>query len=298
VPIHVPPITRRSFLGGVIAALAANQTAFGQDSAEDRWVLLSDSHIPSDPKTKRGDVAMADNFQRVVADLLKTAPKSAGVILHGDAAFLKGERKDYDTLGSLLHPISTAGLPVHLLLGNHDDRSHFFESFGLKVPMNEPFGDHHVAVLEGKRANLILLDTLEATNGTPGLLGETQLKWLAAALDARKDKPAIVSMHHNPEFAKVKKINGLKDTDALWQILSPRKQVKALLFGHTHHWAHIEKDGVHCVNLPPTAYVFQERDPNGWVELTLSNAGGRFKLHALDPMHKANGQVLDLKWRS
>jgi len=296
VPIHILP-TRRSFLGGVIAALTTARTSFGQDATEDRWVLLADSHIPSDPTTKRGDVAMADNFRRVVADFLKAAPKASGVILHGDAAYLTGERKDYDTLGSLLQPISTAGLPIHLLLGNHDHRMHFFESFGLKVPMNEPFGDHHVAVQEGKRANLYLLDTLEVVNGVPGILGEKQLGWLAMSLDARKDKPAIICMHHNPEFAKVDKINGLKDTDALWEVLSPRKQVKALLFGHTHHWSHSEKEGVHCVNLPPTAYVFQKTDPNGWVELTLSDSGGRFKLHALDSEHKANGQVLDLKWR-
>ena len=297
-PIYVPPFSRRSFLAGAIAALGLGRSSFGQDSNEDRWILLADSHIPSDRNTKRADVAMADNFERVVADFLKSAPKSQGAILHGDAAYLTGEKKDYGLLGSLLQPISAAGLPIHLLLGNHDHRMHFFESFGLKVPMNEAFGEHHVSVLEGRRANFFLLDTLEVVNGTPGLLGEGQLKWLASALDLRKEKPAIVCMHHNPEFAKVKKINGLKDTDALWQVLSPRKQVKALVYGHTHHWAHTEKEGVHCVNLLPTAYVFQERDPNGWVELTLSDAGGRFKLHALDAAHKANGQVLDLKWRS
>jgi Icc protein len=295
-PIHLPPISRRSFLAGAAALLAA-RPSLADDSAEDRWILVSDSHIPSDPKMKRADVAMADNFQRVTADFLKAAPKSAGVILHGDAAYLKGEKKDYDLLGSLLKPISEAKLPIHILLGNHDDRMKFLEAFGLKVPMDEPFGDHHVAVVPARHANFFLLDTLEIVNGTPGILGEKQLAWLASTLDAKKDKPAVVCMHHNPEFAQVKKISGLKDTDALWSILKSRPNVKALFYGHTHHWAHLVKDGIHCVNLPPTAYVFQERDPNGWVEMTLAADSARLKLHALDPNHKAHGQTIDLQWR-
>jgi Icc protein len=297
-PIHLPPISRRSFIAGAAAFVTFGPTASAEDSLEDRWILLADSHIPGDPSTKRGDVAMADNFKRVVAGFLKKSPKAAGVILHGDTAYLKGEKKDYDTLGSLLQPISDAGLPMHLLLGNHDDRRHFYESFGLRIPMGDAFGEHHVAMLQGKRANFFLLDTLEVVNGVPGLLGKGQLQWLADSLDKRPDKPAIVCMHHNPEFAKVKEISGLKDTDALIAVLAPRKQVKALVYGHTHHWSHVEKEGIHCVNLPPTAYVFQKNDPNGWVELTLGDSGGRFKLHALDTAHKANGQVLDLKWRA
>jgi 3',5'-cyclic-AMP phosphodiesterase len=281
----------------MIAALAAPKTSSGQDASEDRWILVSDSHIAADPNAKRSDVTMADNFKRVAADLVKEASRYAGVIHHGDLAYSTGEKRDYDTFGTLLQPISMAGLPVHLLLGNHDHRDHFLEGFGLRKPEEGSTGGRHAAIVEGSKANFFLLDTLEFVNGTPGLLGDQQLKWLSSALDGRKNKPAIVCMHHNPEFAKVKKISGLKDTDALWRILAPRTQVKALVYGHTHHWSHTEKDGVHCVNLPPTAYVFQERDPNGWVELTMSESGGRFKLHALDPKHKANGQVLDLKWR-
>jgi 3',5'-cyclic-AMP phosphodiesterase len=296
-PIHLPPISRRSFLGAAAATLATPAVASVDRQSEDRWILLADSHIPGDPKTKRADVAMADNFQRVVADFLKPPTKSLGVILHGDAAYLKGEARDYATLASSLKPITLAGLPIHITLGNHDDRKNFLDGFRDRIPETRPLLTHHVGVVAGEHANQFLLDTLETVNGTPGLLGESQLAWLARSLDSRKDKPAIVCMHHNPEFAKVKKISGLKDTDALWKVLASRPHVKSLIYGHTHHWAHIEKDGVHCINLPPTAYVFQERDPNGWVELTVHQTGGRFKLHSLDPTHKANGQMLDLKWR-
>jgi 3',5'-cyclic-AMP phosphodiesterase len=296
-PIHLPPASRRTFLGWA-AATWFGGSCLVDEPGGDRWIFLADTHIPSDPKTKRGDVAMADNFQRVRADFLQRARQSSGVVLHGDAAYLKGLREDYALLAALLKPITDAGLAVHVTLGNHDNRDLFLERFPVKSPTQRPLLSHHVAVLEGRYANLFLLDTLEIVDGTPGLLGTAQLQWLAAALDARQEKPALVCMHHNPEFAKTAKTNGLKDTDALWKVLASRRQVKALTFGHTHHWSHREVDGIHCVNLPPTAYVFQNGDPNGWVELTLSTTGGRFKLHALDADHKANGRTLDLKWRA
>ena len=116
---------------------------------------------------------MAENFKRVVAEFIKEAAKSAGVIHHGDLAFSKGEKQDYDTFGSLLQPISMAGLPIHLLLGNHDDRDHFLEEFGTTKPEATTTGGRHAAVVEGPKANFDLLDTLEVVNGTPGLLANS-----------------------------------------------------------------------------------------------------------------------------
>ena len=297
-PIHLSPISRRSFVAASLASLAAPRILVAQDATDDRWILIADSHIAADPKAKRGETCMADNFKNVASDFLKTAAKSAGVLLNGDAAFLKGLRDDYSTLASLLTPISAAGLPIHITLGNHDDRDVFLKAFADRLPTSKPLASHHVAVVEGKRANFFLLDSLEIVNGTPGLLGSEQLRWLADALDAKKDKPALVFLHHNPALIQLKVNNGLKDTEAFLEVIKPRSHVKAVVYGHTHHWAHEDVEGLHFVNLPPTAYVFQQGDPNGWVELTLADSGARFKLHALDPEHKANGQTFDLKWRT
>ena len=71
-----------------------------------------------------------------------------------------------------------------------------------------------------------MLDSLEATLSTPGLLGQEQLDWLAAALDANPGKPALVLLHHNP--ATSGHVGGLKDTEALFEVIRPRKQVKGL----------------------------------------------------------------------
>ncbi|MEK7781379.1 MAG: phosphohydrolase, partial [Verrucomicrobiota bacterium] len=77
-----------------------------------------------------------------------------------------------------------------------------------------------------------------------------------------------------------------------------RPQVKAWVYGHTHNWK-VTQDasGVHLVNLPPVAYIFREGDPSGWIHATTRGDGMRLELRAIDPKHKAHGQVVDLKWR-
>jgi hypothetical protein len=73
--------------------------------------------------------------------------------------------------------------------------------------------------------------------------------------------------------------------------------VKAVFFGHSHHWSLSKHDGIHLVNLPPVAYLFIAGDPNGWVDMRLTDAGATLTLQALDTNHKAHGRVHELTWR-
>ena len=79
-----------------------------------------------------------------------------------------------------------------------------------------PLADHNVALIETPRANWFVLDSLEKTLSTPGLLGKSQLAWLARTLDEHPDKPALVMVHHNLLFPGDLKA-GLKDTEGRWQ---------------------------------------------------------------------------------
>ena len=80
-------------------------------------------------------------------------------------------------------------------------------------------------------------------------------------------------------------------------MLLPRRQAKALFFGHTHDWTVREREGLHLVNLPPTAYVFFEGKPSGWVDLRLGEAGGVLELRCLDRNHRQHGERVELAWR-
>lgn len=302
-PIHLPPLTRRRFLAGTLAASAAAlapRTVWGNtlDVNPHRFALFSDTHISEERDSVHLGANMAENLSRVGSEALAASQRPAAVLVNGDCAFLQGKPGDYSVLVEVLQPLRAAGVPVHLALGNHDERDHFWAAAELAADdaQARPVENKQVTVIEAERANLFLLDSLDETNNTPGRLGEPQLKWLAEALDAHADKPAIIFGHHHP--VKGNAGTGLKDTDALFEVLMPRRQVKAYIFGHTHHWQTKKWEDIHLVNLPPTAYPFTQTDPNGWVQLDLAEKGATLELHALDPHHKANGERVELQWRA
>src|SRR5262249_52491542 len=96
---------------------------------------------------------------------------------------------------------------------------------------------------------------------------------------------------------KLSEPSGLLDTRAFYDIIMPRKQVKAYVFGHTHDWHYAKREDLHLVNLPPTAWLFKQGRVRGWVDLNLTENGATFELHSLDPKHPQHGEKLDLKWR-
>lgn len=301
-PIHLPPVSRREFLRRSLLAgaglfAAPNLVAAPKSTDPHSWALLSDTHIAADRANTQRGIVMAQHFEQVSADVRGLRPRPAGVLISGDLALNSGEAGDYTTLKELLQPLRAAGLPVHLGLGNHDHRERFLATFAEVAKAEQPVATHVVSIIRAQRANWFLLDSLEKTLATPGLLGETQIAWLARALDANKNKPAIVVLHHNLD-AK----NGnfaLKDTPQFLEVVRPRKQVKACVFGHTHVWrTWQDESGIHCVNLPPVAYIFKAGDPAGWVHAQLERHGMKLGLHCVDPRHPAHGQMLKLGWRT
>jgi 3',5'-cyclic AMP phosphodiesterase CpdA len=302
-PVHLSPLSRRCFLKRTTAAAAGAMFATALPAAEKRvdensWVLFSDPHIAADQATVSRGVNMAENFKAASREVLELPVRPAGLLVNGDCALNSGEEGDYATLAELLRPLRKAGLPVDLTVGNHDDRARFWKALTNAKAAKRPLADHNVAVIRASRVNWFMLDSLDKTLVTPGILGETQLAWLARELDANSRKPAIVVVHHNPTVIGDPKI-GLADTDKLMAVIRPRKQVKAYIFGHTHVWQQKQDEsGIHLINLPPVAYVFEEGRPSGWVQVTLARDGARLQLHCLDHKREDNGQALDLKWRA
>lgn len=269
--------------------------AAGDDS--EQWLLFSDPHIAADKTKEARGVNMTANLERAVKAALERSKGAKGVFVNGDCAFNTGESEDYATFTGLIEPLRKAGLPVHVTLGNHDNRENIRK--GLKEAGEEKtvVTEKQVSIVKGKHANWFLLDTLELTNKTPGLLGEEQLKWLGKELDARRDQPAIVMMHHNPDLKE--KPSGLKDTAQLWEVLAPRKQVKALFYGHSHVWK-VEKheSGIHQINLPAVAYVFNQAMTNGWVDVELTEKQMTLRLNAFNEQFADHGKQHVLAWRA
>ncbi len=159
-------------------------------------MLFSDSHVAADRALQSRGINMADQLAQCVKEALSRADKPVGAIHSGDLAYNNGLAADYITYGELIDPLRKAGVPVHLMMGNHDDRRHFMEALnGVNGP--SPVEHRIVGLVESPLVNWFLLDSLDQTNKTPGVLGADQLAWLEKALDVHKDKPAIVVVHHN-----------------------------------------------------------------------------------------------------
>src|SRR5215212_108012 len=196
-PIQLAPISRRKFLqktlsAGVAFGLAPELLAATKRADENSWALLSDIHLAADRALMARKINMTQHFMDVSREVLALPKRPAGVIISGDCAYNSGETADYEVLADLLQPIRAGQLPVHLALGNHDHRDHFWHALQNQKTDSRPLQDKHVALITSHRANWFILDSLEKTLSTPGFLGSDQLKWLATALDANPHKPALI----------------------------------------------------------------------------------------------------------
>ena len=302
-PVTLPRLSRREFLkraalAGAAVALAPQAYAglFGKSRDKHTFALFSDPHIAADAALKNSGVNMADNLAACVRELAAWPVKPATVIVNGDLAFKFGLPEDYATFGKLIEPVRTLA-PVHLTLGNHDERENFWKAFPRDATRLKSVPQKQAAIFASDRANWFVLDSLDKTNSTPGVLGTAQLDWLDLALKARAAKPAIIVAHHN--LNTVSGVSGLTDSAAFEELFTRHRQVKAFIFGHTHDW-HVSqhRSGVHLINLPPTGYVFIRGRPSGWARATLARDGMEIELRSLDAKHPEHAQVEKLFWRT
>lgn len=301
-PLHLPPLSRRQFLArslatGAVASLPhVSLFAQAREVDPDCWALISDPHIHSDRAKMAHGINMTAQLEGVVREVLELPRRPAGALINGDLAYNTGFAEDYATFTQLVAPLRAAQIPLHLGLGNHDHRERFWTALRSDASLQRPVADREVAIIPAARANWFLLDTLDKTNSTPGRLGEAQITWLAQALDAHADKPALVMTHHHPSLKPDS--TSLLDEAAFLAVLRPRRHVKALFFGHTHLWS-VQRDesGLHLINLPTTAYVWTPR-ATGWVTAQLETGGATLHLRCIDRARPEHDQRVELTWRS
>lgn len=300
-PITLPPVSRREFLrrsfltGAGLFVSPRLLAASGRTDAHS-WALFSDTHIAADRSKVLRGIAMTGHFEQAATEVLALPQRPAGLLISGDLALNSGEAADYATLKELLAPLRAAPMPVHLAMGNHDNRERFLAVFPETAVRERPVATHLVSIVQSPRANWFLLDSLEKTLSTPGLLGEAQLAWLASALDAHRNKPAILVLHHNLDAKNG--VFALRDAPRFFEVVRGRSHVKACVFGHSHVWrVWQDESGIQCVNLPPVAYVFQASDPAGWVHAKLERHGMNLELRCIYRAHPLQGQKMRLNWR-
>ncbi len=299
-PIHLGPGNRRAFLqtlGTGVAAFAA-APATGAALDDELVYLLNDTHIggkhpPASP--------IPSNLREVVDELTGLKRPPAAVLINGDLALKDGQADDYRHFARLIQPLRKARLNLHLTLGNHDHRETFYQVLAEERRDDPPVAARHISVVRTRHANFFLLDSLTKTMVTQGEIGPDQLGWLTKALDAHADRPGVIVTHHNPRLGGDPNHfpGGLIDSQKLWDVLEPRRQVKAYVHGHIHHWSRAEHRGIHIINTPATSYVGNKAlSTTGWTTARFDPQGVKLRITTNDRQHRWNGDAVRLKWRS
>jgi 3',5'-cyclic-AMP phosphodiesterase len=273
---------------GLVTRLTAKQPQLSR-SATVHWALLADPHISADPSRAYRGLRPAEHAREAVAEIPNAGLQAA--LIAGDLAWDEGLPGDYTHLRAILEPLA-AQMPVSLMLGNHDSRPAFLAEFCPRAP-TEPAVENALSIIEHGPVRWILLDSLFRTDIVAGLLGRAQRCWLRRRLEASDQRPTLVVVHHPLDDDD----DSLLDGDRLFRLVEPFQQVKAILTAHDHAYRVDSRGGIHIVSLPALGIPFDEREPLGWIEASLSDTAGAFTFHAVGENRSGDRSVTTLAWR-
>lgn len=274
--------TRRDFLSGALAALAAPPSLFAAratDFDENFAVLLSDLHVSGLDGPPKGGKPYRTHprawLRRSVAEILKMTPLPRHVFVFGDIAYLQGRVEDYRRSAPELKLLVDAGINLTLGLGNHDHRKAFLEVWPEYAQRTRVPGLVHT-VTSLPELDLILLDTLDEKEGpnsfnpVGGALAKSVQDWILAELP-KWHRPFILGAHHSPWELKFEK--GKK---RLSERIERFPMCRGFIHGHDHLWKTElvnwrDRRGLPFLTLPSNGFW----GDIGYVKLRLRKEGGR-----------------------
>ena len=191
-----------------------------------KLLQLTDIHLTS-PGDKIGGRDPNANFDRALSHAVTAHPDAEAIIITGDLSDW-GEVADYVRLRDRL---ATVPIPVHLCIGNHDNRANFLEVFADRADKNG-FVQSTVPLTQG---TAILLDTW-GPDTHAGHFCEIRAAWLQAQLSTLPG-PVWLFLHHNPVPTHVAPVDEimLLHADRLGAVIAPHAdKIRQIFFGHCH----------------------------------------------------------------
>jgi 3',5'-cyclic AMP phosphodiesterase CpdA len=232
---------------------------------------ISDLHLG---EKARDGVEPEGCLRTVVAGLEALPDPIDALLISGDLAE-HGSRKEYKLAQEL---VGGLGVPVHVLPGNHDDRTKLRKSFGIPGEGDAPI-DYAVDL---GALRLAVIDSTMAGEDRGGF-DPGQLERLDAELAAAPGQPAIVAMHHPPLATGMADWDGVNlppsERGALAEVIARHPQVKAIVGGHLHRVATATLAG-RPVLAAPSAYL-QARPAFVAEKIKLHAGAPGFALHVL-----------------
>ena len=173
------------------------------------------------------------------------------------------DRGDAQSYAQVAEAFAACAFPVHLALGNHDERANFRAAFP-HVPEEGGFIQYAVD-LPGLR--LVVLDTLEEGRHG-GAFCPTRADWLRSALAQAPDVPTLIAMHHPPVEVGIDWMNTIADEP--WVVrfadaIDGAGNIVGIVCGHVHRPIVTNWRGRHVAvcasSAPQVALNFAAIDP-------------------------------------
>lgn len=191
-----------------------------------KLIQLTDIHLTTPGQTIGGRDPHA-NFNRAIVHALSLHPDAEAIVITGDLSDW-GERRDYEDLKERIVDIP---VPVHLAIGNHDDRPTFLETF----PDLADADGHVQSVFPLSAGAGVILDTW-GPESHAGFFCERRATWLNRTLQDT-DGPFFLFMHHNPIPTHIGPTDQimLQDPGRLGAVIQRhRDKIAHIFFGHCH----------------------------------------------------------------
>lgn len=193
-----------------------------------KFIHLTDTHLIEPGALLYGGDPQS-RLQAAVRSICQEHADAAFCLLTGDLAHL-GQPQAYAALREVLAALP---MPVHLAIGNHDDRRAFQEAFPATPRDDDGFVQSVQPFAQGL---LLMLDTHEP-GVSHGVFCAKRRAWLEGRLAASGDAPLWIAMHHPPFDIGLPSMDaiGLRDAAAFEAVIAPHRQrLRHLFFGHVH----------------------------------------------------------------
>lgn len=191
-----------------------------------KFIQFTDIHL-----TRPGDTIGGrdpnENFELALQHALENHADAEALIITGDLSDW-GEREDYLRLKDRS---GTLPFPIHLCIGNHDDRDTFLSVFPEYADENG-FVQSTFPLAGGLG---IAIDTW-GPDTHAGHFCEVRRDWLETQITATT-QPTWIFMHHNPAPTRLAPMDSimLRDAEAFGELISRhREKINHIFFGHCH----------------------------------------------------------------
>jgi 3',5'-cyclic-AMP phosphodiesterase len=192
-----------------------------------KFIHLTDTHLVPPGKLLYG-LDPQQRLRAAVQSINREHGDAALVMVTGDLAHW-GEPAAYYALKDELARLC---MPVHMLIGNHDDRKAFRTAFADRLTDSDGYVQF---ALSEQGVRFVCLDTNEP-GVSWGVFCEKRATWLAEELRMH-DEPVCLFMHHPPFPVGIASMDSIALRDASWlrRAIEPhRRRVRHLFFGHLH----------------------------------------------------------------